>query len=165
MQMFPVCLSVALLRGRHIILQEDVWRQRPRNTVAIVSHFSSSVLIENTFPLTRLLKYLIHFHKPTFPLNCFSSKRQHLCFYFIFLISSSTPCQKRATFDRCRHGSTGMQYRKCKCKLEHTVEHAHDHRQCCRSVHILKMCVLLAILNPSVEPPSYMSAIHVKYLD
>lgn len=67
--MFPVCSSVALPRVLHIVLQEDVWRRRPRNTVAIVSHFSFSVLIKgrrsNPFPLTCSHKRLIHSHKST----------------------------------------------------------------------------------------------------
>lgn len=61
---FPVCLSVALLRLLHIILQEDVWRRRPRNLVAIVSHFFFLVLNKETcsdpFPLTCSHKCFIH---------------------------------------------------------------------------------------------------------
>lgn len=49
-------------------------------------------------------------------------------FYFLFFNPLFHPpppiCQERATFDRCRHGSTGMQYRKCKCKLQHFVEYS-----------------------------------------
>lgn len=96
MQIIPVRLSVALSRVLHIILQEDVWRRRPRNTVAIVSHFSFSVLIKerrsNQFPLICLHKCLIHSYKSTFPLRGFSSTRVHLCFFiFYFSIPSSTP--------------------------------------------------------------------------
>lgn len=95
--MFPVCSSVALPRVLHIVLQEDVWRRRPRNTVAIVSHFSFSVLIKgrrsNPSPLTCSRKRLIHSYKSTFPHEGFSLKCVHMWFFFyifFFLVSSST---------------------------------------------------------------------------
>lgn len=134
--MFPVHLSVALPWVLHIILQEDVWRRRPRNTVAIVSHFSFSVLMKerrsNPFPLICLHKCLIHSYKSTFPLGGFSSFSSCtfvFCFFFNPLFHPPPPiCQERATFDRCRHGSTGMQYMqnnvKCKCKIPHFVEYS-----------------------------------------
>lgn len=77
----------------------------------------------NAFPLTCLHTCLIHPYKTRFPHEGFSSKRIHFVLPFYFSISSSTH-PERSTFDHCRHGSTVMRYRKCKCKLQHSVEYS-----------------------------------------
>lgn len=137
--MFPVCSSVALPRVLHIVLQEDVWRRRPRNTVAIVSHFSFSVLIKgrrsNPFPLTSLHKRLIHSYKSTFSHKGFSFKvRTYVVFFFFFLSHLQPPppllCARSvqpltAVAMAARVCSTEItrNYRN-KCKLQRYVEYS-----------------------------------------
>lgn len=88
--LFPVCLSVALLWVLHIILQEDVWRRRPRNTVAIVSHFSFSVLIKENWNARTPSHWHVYTHvwfiptKPDFLMKAFLQSVYILCFHFIF---------------------------------------------------------------------------------
>lgn len=140
--MFPVCLSVALPRVLHIVLQDDVWRRRRSNTVAIVSHFSFSVLIKGRDARTRshwhvcLHKRLINSYKSTFPRFFFKACTFVPFFFFFSLIFYPPPPTPPLLYARSVQPLTtvAMAARACsternrnyrnKCKLQHFVEYS-----------------------------------------